>query len=390
MDEKDNRKYWLIAIFLFVGLTGAMIQVRGALVPTFETFFEVNKSQLGLITPVGTVGYLVAILALGSASGRVDVRRFLLLGVALTGLSLLVLGAAPSFLVLLGLVGIRSLSTGIFRALDRPTLSHLYPESRARIFNLEEMTWAVGATSGPILVTAILSQYSWRATYLVLAALTVPVFVLLWRLDTPTGTTNERSFDRSDLRPLLSEPAVYGMIAALIFVGGIESIYFTWLPSYAQATFSGWITGIVLSIYLAAYVPGRLVFSRLSDRYSFTRLLLATSVLLTALTYIAFMGANGYLLLGSIFGVGLLVSGMFPTLISMGIESMPSFSGPVNVVANVAAQVGFSTAPVIVGVLADATSIETAILVQIGLAGLLALVMIVLELGPTGTASAVT
>ncbi len=367
-----------------------MIQVRGALVPTFETFFEVNKSQLGLITPVGTVGYLVAILALGSASGRVDVRRFLLLGVALTGLSLLVLGAAPSFLVLLGLVGIRSLSTGIFRALDRPTLSHLYPESRARIFNLEEMTWAVGATSGPILVTAILSQYSWRATYLVLAALTVPVFVLLWRLDTPTGTTNERSFDRSDLRPLLSEPAVYGMIAALIFVGGIESIYFTWLPSYAQATFSGWITGIVLSIYLAAYVPGRLVFSRLSDRYSFTRLLLATSVLLTALTYIAFMGANGYLLLGSIFGVGLLVSGMFPTLISMGIESMPSFSGPVNVVANVAAQVGFSTAPVIVGVLADATSIETAILVQIGLAGLLALVMIVLELGPTGTASAVT
>ncbi|WP_244605391.1 MFS transporter [Halorhabdus rudnickae] len=389
MDEKDNRKSWLIVIFLFVGLTGAMLQVRGALVPTFETHFQVNKSLLGLITPVGTVGYLVALLGLGSASGRVNIRRFLLIGVALTGLSLLLLGAAPSFLVLLALIGMRSLSTGIFRALDRPTLSHLYPESRARIFNLEEMTWAVGATSGPILVTALLSQYSWRATYLVLAALTVPMLVLLWRLDTPTGTTNERSFARSDIRPLLSEPAVYGMLVALIFVGSIESIYFTWLTSYANVTFSGWITGIVLSIYLAAYVPGRLVFSRLSHRYSFTRLLLVTSILLTALTYIAFTGANGYLLLGSIFGVGLLVSGMFPTLISMGIEAVPSFSGPVNVVGNVATQIGFFTAPAIVGVLADATSIGTAILVQIGLAGLLTLVMLLLELGPTGTASAV-
>lgn len=378
----------MIAIFLFVGITGATIQARGALVPTFETFFGVSKSQLGLLTPVGTVGYLVAMLTLGSASGRVDVRRFLLLGVALTGVSLLALGAAPGFLVLLGLVGIRSLASGVFRALDRPTLSHLYPESRARMINLQEMTWAIGATTGPLLVTAIVSQYSWRATYLVLAALTVPVFVLIWRLDAPTGTTNEQSFGLSDLRPLLAKPGIYGMVVALVFVGSIESIYFTWLPSYADATFSGWITGVVLSIYLAAYVPGRWLFSRLSDRFSFTRLLVVTTVLLTGLTYLAFSGANGYVLLGSIFGVGLLVSGLFPTLISMGIEAMPSFSGPVNVVANVATQIGFSTAPVIVGVLADATSIETAILVQIGLAGLLALVMVVLELGPTGTASA--
>lgn len=390
MEEIDNRTYWLIAVFLFVGVSGATIQARGALVPTFETYFGVSKGQLGLITPVGTVGYLVAMLALGSASGRVDIRKFLLAGVALTGLSLLLIGAAPSFLVLLGLVGMRSLSTGIFRALDRPTLSHLYPESRSRIFTLQEMIWAVGAMSGPILVTAILSQYSWRATYLVLAALTVPVFVLVWRLDAPTGTTNERTFELSDLLPLLSQPGVYGMIAALIVVGGIESIYFTWLPSFADATFSGWITGIVLSIYLAAYVPGRLVFSQINEQYSFTRVLVVTSILLTMLTYIAFTAAEGYMLLGSIFGIGLLISGLFPTLISMGIESMPSFSGPVNVIANVAAQVGFSTAPVIVGVLADATDIETAILVQIGLAGLLALVMIVLELGATGRASATT
>jgi len=390
VEEIDNRTYWLIAVFLFVGVSGATIQARGALVPTFETYFGVSKGQLGLITPVGTVGYLVAMLALGSASGRVDIRKFLLAGVALTGLSLLLIGAAPSFLVLLGLVGMRSLSTGIFRALDRPTLSHLYPESRSRIFTLQEMIWAVGAMSGPILVTAILSQYSWRATYLVLAALTVPVFVLVWRLDAPTGTTNERTFELSDLLPLLSQPGVYGMIAALIVVGGIESIYFTWLPSFADATFSGWITGIVLSIYLAAYVPGRLVFSQINEQYSFTRVLVVTSILLTMLTYIAFTAAEGYMLLGSIFGIGLLISGLFPTLISMGIESMPSFSGPVNVIANVAAQVGFSTAPVIVGVLADATDIETAILVQIGLAGLLALVMIVLELGATGRASATT
>ncbi|MFB6128284.1 MAG: hypothetical protein ABEJ47_00840 [Halorhabdus sp.] len=69
-------------------------------------------------------------------------------------------------------------------------------------------------------------------------------------------------------------------------------------------------------------------------------------------------------------------------LISMGIEARPSVTGPVNVIANVAAQIGFFLAPATVGVLADATTIETAMLLQIGLAVALVVVVVSLRLGP--------
>ena len=68
MEEGRNRTYWLIGIFSFVAISGAAIQARGALVPTFETYFAVSKSELGLVTPVGTVGFVAAMLWIGPSS----------------------------------------------------------------------------------------------------------------------------------------------------------------------------------------------------------------------------------------------------------------------------------------------------------------------------------
>ncbi|QGN06049.1 MFS transporter [Halorhabdus sp. CBA1104] len=382
MDEIDNRKYWLVAIFAFVGLGGAMIQARGALIPTFEGYFGVSKGQLGLVTPVGTVGFVAAMVWLGPASGRVDLRQFLLGGGILTAIALVLIGLAPTFTVLLAMVGVRSFGIGIFRALDRPTLSHLFPDSRARIFTLQEMAWAVGATTGPLLVTAVLLQFSWRLTYFVLAALTVPVLVVVWRLEPPAGTVNEKSFALSDMRSVLAHPSVYGMVAAIVLVGGIESAFFTWLPSYAGEMFSDGVASITLSIYLVSYIPGRLAFSRLGERYRFTDLLVGVTVVLTGLLYAAFVLADGPELLVLIFAIGFLVSGLYPTLISLGIESNPAYTGPVNAIANVATQVGFFTVPAAIGFLAEGSTIQQAMLVQIGLAGLLAIVLIGLRLGP--------
>jgi fucose permease len=382
MSEQTHQKYWILTLFAFVTLDGALIQARGALVPTWKETFTASETLLGLLTPMGTVGFVAAMVWLGPASGRVDLRRFLLGGGILTAIALVLIGLAPTFTILLAMVGVRSFGVGIFRALDRPTLSHLFPDSRARIFNLQEMAWAVGATAGPLLVAAVLLQFSWRLTYFVLAALTVPVLVLVWRLEPPKGSVNEKSFALADVRSVLGHPSVYGMVVAIILVGGIESAFFTWLPSYAGEMFSDGIASITLSIYLVSYIPGRLAFSRLGERFRFTDLLVGVSVALTGLLYAAFVLADGLELLALIFAIGFLVSGLYPILISLGIESNPAFTGPVNAIANVAAQIGFFTVPAAIGFLAERSTIQQAMLVQIGLAVGLAVVLLGLRLGP--------
>lgn len=384
MSEQSHRTYWLLALFAFVTFDGALIQARGALVPTWAEGFAVSESLLGLITPVGTVGFVLAMVVFGTASGRIDIKRFLLLSVVLTTGAALLIGASPSFLLLLAFIGLRSFGTGIFRSLDRTVLSHLYPDARARIFSLHTMVWAVGATVGPLLVTAALWYATWQLTYILLAVAFVPVFLLLWRLDRPETLANERSLALGDLRDLLGEPGIYGMAIALIFVGGIESVFFQWLPYYATDLFSREVANLTLSAYLVAYVPGRFAFSRLAERVRFADLVLSVAVILLGLLYAMLVLADGLLVLGLVFLIGFFVSGLFPTLISMGIESRPSFTGPINVVANVAAQTGFFLAPATVGVVADATSIGTAMLLQIGLAVVLTVVAVGLKLGPLG------
>ncbi|CCQ34026.1 major facilitator superfamily MFS 1 protein [Halorhabdus tiamatea SARL4B] len=382
MSDEDVRRDWIVVLFAFVAIDGALIQARGALVPVFGDVFTVGESYLGLVTPVGTVGFVLAMVVFGTASGRIDIKRFLAISVAATIASVLVLGLSPTYLLLLAFIGIRSFSTGIFRSLDRSVLSHLYPNSRARVLSLHTMVWAVGATLGPLLVTAVMWEFPWRVTYLVLAIALVPVLVALWRLDRPESLDDEQSLALDDVKILLREPAIYGMAIALVFVGSMESVFFNWLPYYAEGLFSENIANLTLSIYLAAYVPGRLTFSYLAERYRFTDLLVGVGVVLVVTMYAALVLASGTGLLALVFVIGFFISGLFPTLISMGIESRPSVTGPVNVVANVAAQTGFFIAPATVGVVADATTIETAMLLQVGLAVALVVVVVGLKLGP--------
>ncbi len=368
--DARTRRVWTAVVFLAVAAGGAALQARGALVPSFQTAFTVSESQLGLITPLGTIGFVGPVVIVGVLAGRLDIKRTLVIGLVLTGAGLMLIGVAPSFVALLAFVAVQSAALGIVRALDRPILSHLHPENRGRMFSLETMAWAVGATLGPFLVTWVLTVGEWRLTYYLLGLPYLVIAVLAWRSGFPDHVTSERSFSREDFRPLLSRPTILGMGLALILVGGIESTIFSWYPYYVTQFLPRSAANLALSVYLAAYVPGRLGFSFLADRASPPDVVLVAATALVALLAVLF-GVDG---LGRLpffavtFGVGFFVSGFFPLLLTWGVEVAPDYTGPVNAVAMVAAQVGFLIVPAAVGVLADVYSIGQAMLVVLGLA----------------------
>jgi len=358
-------------VFAAVAVGGAALQARGALVPSFRTAFAVSESQLGLLTPAGTIGFVGPVVLVGVLAGRLDIKQVATVGLALSGVTLVRLGTAPGFTVLLVLVAVRSAAVGLFRALDRPILSHLYPEDRGRMFTRETMAWAAGAAIGPFLVTAALAYADWRWTYYLLGAAFLPIALAAWRLELPAGIVNERSFALGDLRALRSEPALLGMGLALVLVGGIESTFFAWYPYYASGFLSRATANLALSVYLAAYVPGRLGFSLIADRTSPPDIVLVAATVLLVLVAVLFGTGefDRFPFLGLTFLVGLFVSGFFPLLLTWGVEAAPDFTGPINAFALVAAQTGFFVVPAAVGVIAEATSIATGMLVQVALAG---------------------
>ncbi|XVH30523.1 MFS transporter [Haloferacaceae archaeon DSL9] len=383
----DRNRSWAVVIFLFIVGDALALQTRGALLASFEAEFGVSESLLGLVAPAGTVGFVLAVLAVGLLAGRLDARRTMLLGVAGTVGTLLLLAGAPGYwLLLLALLGQGGMG-GIFRGIDRPVLSHLYPARRGRIFALYSLAWAVGAVAGPLLVSGVLRIADWRATYLLLAVWFLPIAVLALRLDVPEDASAERALSVADFRALLRRPAILGTIAAMALTGGIEGAIFTWLPYYAGTFFDRTLANATLSVYLLAYIPGRLAYTWLIDRVSYLALVGGVSLCAVPMLAVALGGATGYAMLAATFAAGVLVSGLFPVLSAYGVDSEPAYSGPISALATGATYLGLAIVPTGMGVVAETRGIETAMLTPIALAAALVVVVALTRLA-TGTLDA--
>jgi len=356
----DADRRWTLAIFLFSFADGIGMQMRGALLPSLQGTFGVPESLLGLVAPAGTLGFVLVALLVGFVGGRLDVRRALLVGALGVFASMLLMSGAVTYLFFLVFLLGRGMSTGVFKALDRPLLGHIYSGSRGRIFNLYALAWAVGATTGPLFVNLALAAGDWRLTYLALAFVFVPTAVVIWRLELPASSRDERPLTLTALRELLTRPVILGVSAALLLSGSVEGGIFIWLPYYANHLFSRSTANLVLTVFLAAYVPGRYVYSRLSEHVGPLDTVLVLSAVAVPLLYLTFTVGGGYAMLASTFAAGFLVSGLFPTLSAFGVDSAAEYSGPINGLVVAASYLGSSIMPVVIGLVASGADIGLA------------------------------
>lgn len=91
--------------------------------------------------------------------------------------------------------------------------------------------------------------------------------------------------------------------------------------------------------------------------------------------YLLFSGVDGWALFGAVFLAGLFTSGFFPLISAFGVDTAPEYSGPVNAIATAGTYGGIAVAPVVIGVLAEQVGIVTAMIVPVGLAGVLVVVL---------------
>lgn len=360
MERWDDRRRWALVTFCFVALVGLLLQARGALLPSFAAEFGVREGALGLLAPLGSAGYLVAVLAVGLRAGRLRLERtFLVALVALAGFVFL-LAVTPTYALLSLLVVGRMTATGVGRGVDVPILSHLYPERRARLFGLYEMSWAVGATLGPLVVSLALLLGDWRLTYVFVGVPVALLALAVWVLDPPEGGEREDAISLADLRGLTDDTTVRTMALALTLTVSVESGVFTWLPFYASQFLPRTTANVLLSTFLVAYVPGRYVASRVTGRVGApTVLLVAATGLGVMLAVTLSLRAPGPLF-GSAFALGFFASAVWPTVLAWTTDRTPGFTGPINAIANAAATLGVFVSPALVGVVAESSDIDRA------------------------------
>jgi fucose permease len=361
--EVDSRRWWTLAVFAFIALEGATLQLQGAIIPVLREQFGTPEWQLGLVAPAGTIGFLLFVAAVGAVAGRLDTRRLLLVGIVGTGLGVFVMGLVPSFGFFLAALVVRGAFAGIGRGSDRPLLSHLYPHRRGRLFGYYDMMWAVAAA---------LALGDWRLAYYALGVSFVPVAALVWLLPSPSVDGGDDPLTLPAVRRVGRSPAVQVMAIGILFATGIEGGLFTWLTTYADGRVAPSLVPVSLSVLLGAYVPGRFVAGSLSERFGYVPLAFGLGALCTAATAYTFLFASGRSILIGVFGIGLTLSGLYPTLLAYATGAAPEHSAPINALALVLSSCGIAGVPAVMGFVIDDVGIAPAMrLLFVPLCGLL-------------------
>lgn len=390
--SESNRRLWTLVLFVTMALTGAAMMIRGPIVPELGATFDAPAWQLGLIAPAATVGYLVAVSVVGFGAGHLDAHRLIVGGLFGSAVALLGMGVAPGLAVFLLGVVVRGLMNGVLRGLNRPLLSHFYPDSRGRMYSYYDMVWAAGAMVGPIGIVAVLAVADWRLAYYGLAAGMLALGVVVWWLDAPAVTGTEEPFDRREIGRLLRRPEVAAMVLVMFLGTGVEGGLFLWLPTYVNGVLPGGIAGVglssaavsslSLSLMIAGYVPGRFLYGRLSEHVGYLTILTGVLVCLLPVFVATFFLADGLWLLGGVVVIGALIAGIFPMLVSYATDAVPHHSGPVTAVAATSSSLGVGITPALMGWVisgSDASAAMQLLLVPLGGALVVVLVARVAE-----------
>lgn len=130
----------LSTVSLIHAINDASIAVISILFPIFKQLFQLNYTQIGIITGGGLFITLVAQLLLGRVADGKNVNSFLLTGLFLTSISLVLLSFSTGYLSLLFFVFFMRFATSFFHPIGIDWISRTYKKGR--------LDWAMGIQSG--------------------------------------------------------------------------------------------------------------------------------------------------------------------------------------------------------------------------------------------------
>lgn len=272
-NEKNNFRRWLPVISLtfstFIFNTSEFIPI--GLLSDIASDFAITESKAGMLITVYAWIVALASLPLMLAFSKTENKKLMLSIVALFIASHVLSGFSTSYyMLMLSRAGV-ACAHAIFWSIVTPLAVRVAPEGRrSTALSLIVTGSSVAMIVGLPLGRAVGLLVGWRATFLLIAALSAIVFIILAASLPKTPSDNDVSV--KSLPALLRTQGLGGIyLLTVIIITGHYTSYSYIEPFLAQvAGMSNTLITIVLSIFGIVGIIGSYFFAKYFDRHQFT------------------------------------------------------------------------------------------------------------------------
>ena len=362
-----------LGTFLTFALAGAIMGVWVARMPALAGKYGIGESAIGIVVLVWGLGALAAMQGLRTVLARTGSRTVLRLALPLTAAVYALVALAPSYPLLLAATAAFGMVFGVTDIAMNAQGSVVEQAYRRPVLSGMHAGWCAGAMGGGLFGAATAAAgLDFTGTVLAAALPALPAGLALGRtyLPDPPARAAAGGGRRTARMPL----AVY-VIGALAFVAFMtEGSIADWsgLLLHGELGAGHAVAALGYPMFQLAMLAGRLAGDRIRARVG-TRRLLAGAGAGTALAMTAVVLApSAPVALAGFAATGLVVCVIVPTTISLAGTAAPD--RPAAAVAQVSAMGygGLLLGPVVVGFLAEATSLRVGVGVTVVLALLIA------------------
>lgn len=313
-------------LFLYAVYLGSV----SVLLPVLGTAFDLGPALSGRLFPASFLGFVSGVLVCGALSDRWGRKTVLLLGLGIYGASLLLLGSAPTFGIVLLASALIGVGSGAMETVASALAADLYPERRAFILNATQVAFGVGAALSPTLAhRLLLAGTDWRTLYLGLAAATLLLLAALAAQPVPRAPHAGETLDFALLRRVVGQPAFAALCLAQALYVGAEVSFFSWMPTYFRRQVpqgAAW-EGMVATVFWLAMTAGRFATGALVGRVTPARLVLALAAGGAAASALTLLAGAPLVVMGFVALTGLCFSGIFALLLAEAGERYPRHAG---------------------------------------------------------------
>jgi len=313
----------ILAIFVY-GMIAAML---GTILPDLSARFHLTPRQLGQIAFTQALGLIIASVGVGPLIDNEGKKIGLVLGLALITVALFALPQSKGFRSITVYLFLLGLGGGIIVTAANALVSDISQDRRATTLNLLNLFFGLGGLPTPFLSANLMRRNSIRLCYTVavLTAITLVVHILT-PMPPPSGA---RSFDFSDVGPVLGRPVLFLLALFMFLYVACEVGVWNWLAQHliAQGIPESRALNILSLGFALGLLIGRVAVSPILISVPAPLVTLAAAIMMTITTFLMLKTSNPTVAGVLVFLAGVSMAPVFPTTLAMVGDAFPRMTG---------------------------------------------------------------